>query len=289
MLTLKILLWCVLCGAAGYVMFRTLVKTMTKGGHVRLNFKGNYIPTSLGVGFVLLTIAMLFVLRVWQRSLTLMIGAMAVVVCGFGFLGLLDDMIQAREKGGFRGHLARMGAEGEVSTALLKAFFGFGTALLASALFWWEQGPGMVFVNALIVALSANALNLLDVRPGRAVKGFAAGTLFILIGSVVGSSIGNRSGIMPATWLLIGPFLAWVAVYAPIDFGRRGMLGDAGSNVLGAVLGLLIVWELSALNRLLALGLLIGYHLFTEAISLSAVIEKIPPLKWLDSLWVSRD
>jgi UDP-N-acetylmuramyl pentapeptide phosphotransferase/UDP-N-acetylglucosamine-1-phosphate transferase len=289
MLIIKALLWCGACGAAGAVMFPLLVKTMTKGGHVRLNFKGRYIPTSLGIGFVLLTIAMLLVLGMWNKGLLDRIGAAAIIVCGFGFLGLLDDVIETRGKGGFRGHLARMGAEGEVSTALLKAFFGFGVALLAAVLFWRDQGLGMAVVNALIVALSANALNLLDVRPGRAVKGFAAGTLFILIGSEIGFLFGGRAGILPATWFLIGPFLAWTAVYAPVDFRCRGMLGDTGSNALGAVLGLLIVWELSALNRLLSLGLLIGYHLFTEVVSISALIEKAPPLKWLDSLGIRPD
>ncbi|MFA6451393.1 MAG: hypothetical protein WCX65_18105 [bacterium] len=283
----RLIFWYVLCLAAGAVVFPVMVKTMTKGGHVRINFRGRYIPTSLGIAYALLTIVMLLGVSFWKAGIADRVAPMAIIVIGFALLGLLDDTMQTREKGGFRGHLSRMGSEGEISTALLKMFFGGALSLLVALLYWRDQGI-MAIADAIIVALSANMINLLDVRPGRAVKGFSTAVLFILIGSVIGSFFG-KSGILPVTWFLIGPFAVWTLIYAPIDFRCRGMLGDSGSNVLGAVMGLLIVWELNATNRWVALGLLFGFHLFSEAVSLTALIEKISPLRWLDKLGVKPD
>lgn len=279
-----LILWYIAAFAAGVFVFRMLARTMLRSGHVRLNFMGREIPTSLGVGFVLLALLMLLAAVLMQEAAGEGASQMALLVCGFCVLGLLDDVVQVRESGGFRGHLARAGAEGRISTALIKALFGLVLTLLVAATYWRSQGWLMVFVNVFIVVLSANSVNLLDVRPGRAVKGFLAATLFIFAGSVIGDLLGGRAGILPVTWFLIGPFLLWALSYAKIDLTCRGMMGDAGSNVLGAVVGLLIVWELSAPMRWVSLGLLIGFHLFCEAVSLTQFIERVPPLKWLDSV-----
>jgi UDP-GlcNAc:undecaprenyl-phosphate/decaprenyl-phosphate GlcNAc-1-phosphate transferase len=281
------IVWCAAAFGAGLLVFRVLARTLQRGGHVRMNFMGREIPTSLGVGFVMLAFLMLLASALVFGNITNYAGPLAIVVCGFGLLGLLDDVIQVRESGGFRGHLERAGSEGVISTALLKAFFGLMLSLTAAALFWRAEGVLMVVIDTLIVTLSANAINLLDVRPGRAIKGFLAATLFILIGSTIGRFIdGGIAGISPITWYLIGPFLLWAVAFAAIDFTCRGMMGDAGSNTLGAVLGILIVWELSVQNRAISLGLLIGFHLFSEAISISALIERTPALKWLDSIGI---
>ncbi len=285
----KLILWYLICYAAGAVVFRVVARTMTKGGHLRINFMGRYIPTSLGIGYALLSIIMILAASILKNCSNEFGSQLMIIVGAFCLLGLMDDLIQTREKGGFKGHLARMGAEGDVSTALLKAFFGLAVSLLAASLFWRNEGWLLATVNALIVALSANAVNLLDVRPGRAVKGFCAASLFILIGSLIGALTGGKAGILPVTWFLIGPFLIWTAAYAGIDFKCRGMMGDAGSNVLGAVLGLLVVWELSAPMRWVTLGLLIGFHLFTEAVSLTLLVERVGLLKRIDSLWIKPE
>ena len=63
-----------------------------------------------------------------------------------------------------------------------------------------------------------------------------------------------------------------------------GMLGDAGANVLGAVLGLYAVLFGGNLLQLASLAILAVVHVLTEKVSLSAVIARQPLLRFLDHL-----
>jgi UDP-N-acetylmuramyl pentapeptide phosphotransferase/UDP-N-acetylglucosamine-1-phosphate transferase len=61
------------------------------------------------------------------------------------------------------------------------------------------------------------------------------------------------------------------------------MLGDTGANLLGALAGLWLVLTLSGTGQLLALTLLLALTIYGELRSISALIEKIPGLRALDS------
>ncbi|HOO56367.1 MAG TPA: hypothetical protein PLN69_06065 [bacterium] len=291
MLTLKAILFNFGAFVAGAVVFSILHRTMLRIGHARINFAGRMIPTSLGLGFVLLSILMCsahLVLSVRYPGMKSFVGQVVLLCCGFGMLGLLDDIVQTREAGGFRGHLSRVGGTHEVSTALIKAAFGLLLSLLVAMIYWWEEGAFMAIVDGLIVALSANAINLLDVRPGRAVKGFLAATGFIVFGSLAGAYMGFDVKIFPVTWVIMVPFMVWAVNFALIDFKCLGMMGDAGSNVLGAMMGLLVVWELSITIRWVVLALLIAFHLMCEIVSFTEIIEKVRVLKWMDRLGIRQ-
>jgi hypothetical protein len=62
------------------------------------------------------------------------------------------------------------------------------------------------------------------------------------------------------------------------------MLGDAGSNVLGAMLGLSSVGWLTGRGRWIAIGALASLNILGEARSLGDVIERTPLLRDLDAL-----
>ena len=62
------------------------------------------------------------------------------------------------------------------------------------------------------------------------------------------------------------------------------MLGDAGSNALGAVLGFESVGRLTERQRWSAIGALAGLTLLGERRSLGALIERTPVLRELDAL-----
>jgi UDP-N-acetylmuramyl pentapeptide phosphotransferase/UDP-N-acetylglucosamine-1-phosphate transferase len=62
------------------------------------------------------------------------------------------------------------------------------------------------------------------------------------------------------------------------------MLGDAGSNALGAMLGLGSVSRLTERSRWLAIGALAGLTLLGEHRSLGKLIERTPGLRTLDRL-----
>jgi len=115
--------------------------------------------------------------------------------------------------------------------------------------------------GALLVGLAANAVNQLDTRPGRALKAF-----------MLAGAGGSR-------------WYAGVAVLlAPYDLREMSMLGDAGANALGAVLGLNSVDRLGTRSRWSAIGALAALTLVGERRSLGELIERTPVLRDLDAL-----
>ena len=71
---------------------------------------------------------------------------------------------------------------------------------------------------------------------------------------------------------------------APYDLREMTMLGDAGSNALGAMLGLESVGRLTGLRRTSAIAALAAVTLLGERRSLGSLIEATPGLRTLDSL-----
>ena len=61
------------------------------------------------------------------------------------------------------------------------------------------------------------------------------------------------------------------------------MLGDTGSNLLGALAGLWLVLTLSPTGQLIALIVLAGITLYGEISSISGLVERTPGLRELDS------
>jgi UDP-N-acetylmuramyl pentapeptide phosphotransferase/UDP-N-acetylglucosamine-1-phosphate transferase len=62
------------------------------------------------------------------------------------------------------------------------------------------------------------------------------------------------------------------------------MLGDAGANVLGGVLGLGVVLTADRATRNVVLVVLVALNLLSEVASFSRIIERVPPLRWFDRL-----
>ncbi|KKK85779.1 hypothetical protein LCGC14_2769870, partial [marine sediment metagenome] len=62
------------------------------------------------------------------------------------------------------------------------------------------------------------------------------------------------------------------------------LLGDVGSNLLGALAGLWLVLTLSATGQLIALVALALITIYGEFRSISALVERTPLLRALDSL-----
>ena len=165
-------------------------------------------------------------------------------VAAVAALGLADDLWSGPERG-FRAHVGA-----GRTTGVLKLVGIPLVGLLAT-----RKVSG-----ALLVGLAANFLNQLDTRPGRALKAY-------LLGAVV-----LRAPLGSAVLLL------------PYDLREKAMLGDAGSNALGAMLGLSSVSRLTGSSRWLAIGALAGLTFLGERRSLGELIEQTPSLSWLDRL-----
>jgi hypothetical protein len=159
-------------------------------------------------------------------------------------VGLVDDLLSGPERG-VRSHMRALATTGMLKAAVIPLY---GLARTRSV------------SGALLVALAANLLNQIDTRPGRALKAYLAVAPLV------------RAPLFPAV------------LVAPYDLREMVMLGDAGSNALGAMLGLSSVDCFTGRGRKLAIGALAGLNLLGEVRSLNELIERTPVLSNLDRL-----
>jgi len=198
---------------------------------------------------------------------------------GLGF-GLLDDLGEdtSDRRRGLRGHLGAL-AHGTVTTGGAKVM-GIGAGALAASALLPRSGRTRLARTAdwcatgAFIAISANLLNLLDLRPGRALKAGAVHVPGLLAAGGAGAGV---AGAVAAT----------SAVVAPGDLQGRDMLGDAGANALGAVLA---VGVASVAPPAVRWGLLAAEAALTvasEKVSFTQVIESTPVLREIDA-WGRR-
>jgi UDP-GlcNAc:undecaprenyl-phosphate GlcNAc-1-phosphate transferase len=192
---------------------------------------------------------------------------------GVVFLGFLDDALggeDATAPRGWRGH-ARALRAGSLSTGAVKAL---GALALAA---YVVSGRGLeswrYVADVALLILATNLFNLLDLRPGRAEKGLAL----------------LAAGLCLGAWTLaplelLGVFAGPALVGAAFTLREKAMLGDIGSNLLGAIGGVWLLTTLAPDARLVALAAVAGLTIYGELRSISATIESVPPLRWLDSL-----
>jgi UDP-GlcNAc:undecaprenyl-phosphate/decaprenyl-phosphate GlcNAc-1-phosphate transferase len=263
----------------------TLLARLERAGVVRENYRGLVIPAASGTLIALAAVVALGPLAALDEladtdTLAPEVGSALVFVIGVAVLGLLDDLLGGRRPAGaaadsgaprgLRGH-ARAAARGEFSTGMLKAAGTVGLALYV--LSGQGRSASEYLVGVGLLTLSTNLFNLLDLRPGRAGKVFVAFGVVLTLGSW-------DTYALRALGLFIGPAL----VLLPYDLSERAMLGDAGSNVLGAVAGFWLVVALGPTGEAIALGVLALLTLYGEFRSISALVERNAILRRLDSL-----
>ncbi|MEO3813633.1 hypothetical protein ABGB17_31945 [Sphaerisporangium sp. B11E5] len=200
---------------------------------------------------------------------------------GGGALGAYDDLRGTASSKGFKGHLTAL-ARGEVTTGAVK-ILGIGAAGLAAAALLPRSGTARrgarvadVLVDGALIAGSANLANLFDLRPGRALKvGALAG------GPLLAAALAKDA---PAGAALAAVPLGAGAALLGEDLGERAMLGDAGANALGALLGVAAAAGLGRRGRLAALAVVAGLTAASEKVSFTKVIAGNPVLNRLDML-----
>jgi hypothetical protein len=208
-------------------------------------------------------------------------GPLVAAVASAG-LGALDDLAGDSSSKGFKGHLGAL-ARGEVTTGAVK-IVGLGvTGLVSAALIDRSRSrdtrprgiPGALdtLVGGAVVAGSANLLNLLDLRPGRALKAT------IVLGAMTATSPRSAAAAGAAAGAAVG-------LLGP-DLSGEAMLGDTGANSAGALLGAALVQRTGRRGRWAALGVLTALTLASEKVSFTKVIESTPVLRELDA-WGRR-
>lgn len=219
-------------------------------------------------------------------------GAAALV----GAVGLADDIVEpmlmrnaeTAPPKGLKGHLGAL-AHGQLTTGNIK-ILGIAVAanVLArecervrgrgesdasfggSALAVFDRG-----LDTVLIAASANLANLFDVRPSRALKATSIGVLIALCGPAREEASRSRKALAAA-------HAAATLLTAPRDFGARGMLGDAGANVLGANAGTLAALSSSRAFRAAAASVAVGLTLVSERVSFTRIISSSEFLSAID-------
>jgi UDP-N-acetylmuramyl pentapeptide phosphotransferase/UDP-N-acetylglucosamine-1-phosphate transferase len=248
-------------------------------GLVRENYRGALLAFPLGAVLAtaaLVTLAPLAFLND-RADLDLLEPALRQwlpYLLGIAFLGFLDDALGRSEASatprGWRGHWRAL-RSGSLSTGAIKAI---GALALAA---YVVSGRGLeswrYLADVALLILTTNLFNLLDLRPGRAEK--ALGLL--------------AAGLCLGAWTLgplelLGIFAGPILVGAWLTLGERAMLGDTGSNLIGAVAGVWLLTTLGQDARLVALAVVLALTIYGELRSISRTIDSVPPLRWLDSL-----
>ena len=238
---------------------------------VRPNYKNDMIPVSMGIVFLPMIIINGIILAFFTEQYKNLLYVFMFIfgMISMFFAGILDDIIGNRDVSGLKGHFKSF-FKGTLTTGGFKAIFGGFVGILISTAIS-ESIPDII-INTLIIALSTNLMNLLDLRPGRAIK------VYIVIMMVIFITLIGYVKILP---LLILPN---VLAYFNYDLKAKAMMGDTGSNVLGISIGMLIVFGYSFNVRVSWLAFLVFIHILTEKYSLTKIIENNKILNFIDKL-----
>lgn len=277
---LRYLLFLTVSALLTFFLLPYLSKFLTESNLKKTNYRGEDIPVAAGLIFlIILPIIIGFGFLLALQSFTTVNAVLfLLVVFGMGLAGLIDDCLGSHAVKGFKGHITAFIKDKKLTTGGLKAVIGgFIAAFFSIAnarLNGFGNYPWMFIIDLFLVALGANIINLFDLRPGRAGKAYLI--CFILVLLLSKNLMGFIGLFLPITVILL--------IYLPYDLKAKMMLGDSGSNLLGASLGMMMVWMLSDFGKIIALIILISLQLAAEKISFSKIIDKYRPLKYFDQL-----
>ena len=293
------------CAGLGYVLRRKRIKASQ---WERTNFHGVTVSLRGGVAMAGASVASAAVASAFSDQPRAALGGL-VASLGGGLAGYIDDVDQGAHDGGkvakgLKGHLGAL-AHGQVTTGVIK-IAGIGASALAASSLVGSKATSVggkvadLALNTVLIAGTANLANLLDLRPGRALKAtvLVATPLSYFSCAAAKAPAWETSGAasaMPAAPASASPASAQrllasglnaAAITALVeDLQETTMLGDTGANAAGALLGTSLAANDSRKLRLgTALGV-VGLILASEKVSFSKVIAANPALNWLDQLW----
>lgn len=227
------------------------------------NYRNKEIITAGGVVFVIV-ILLINVYTVFYWDDTDLPEYIMLSAACMGFSGLMDDIYGTKAVKGIRGHFSKL-LRGKITTGSIKAIIGLSIACFLAVKkndFWPD-----IIIDALIIALSTNLLNLMDLRPGRACKFFLFSVAIIFLYFL-------RKGLTNLIYFFM-PLAVSVMVFWFYDSRELLMMGDVGSNVLGISLGIMISWIGSYYAKIGVLSFLLGIQLISEFYSISEILERI--------------
>lgn len=276
------------CAGLGYVLRRKRIKASQ---WERTNFHGVTVSLRGGVAMAGASVASAAVASALSDQPRAALGGV-VASLGGGLAGYIDDVDQGAHDGGkvakgLKGHLGAL-AHGQVTTGVIK-IAGIGASALAASALVGSKATSVsgkaadLVLNTVLIAGTANLANLLDLRPGRALKA----TVLVATPLSYFSCAAAKAPASPASaQRLLASGLNAAAITALVeDLQETTMLGDTGANAAGALLGTSLAandsWKLRLGTTLGVVGLILA----SEKVSFSKVIAANPALNWLDQLW----
>ncbi len=262
-------LWTAACSAV-------LTPLLRSRRMVRTNYRGATVVTATGIAIVIGAMPGVLAAAGVSSADRRFCLALALALLCFGALGFADDRWGSPAAKGLRGHLRKLARERRLTSGIIKATGGLVAAgCIASAVLGLPADRAAL--ATLATALAANGANLLDLRPGRA----SAASIVLMLAAVAGLALsGHRPAAMAAACVAVS-----ASVLYPPDARGWAMLGDTGSNALGACVGLCLLQALPGLPSWIALlACLTVLHLIAERWSLSRIIEGNRLLAALDRL-----
>ncbi|MGA9160741.1 MAG: hypothetical protein WB297_07745 [Actinomycetota bacterium] len=232
------------------------------------NHRGVLVPRVLGLALavdaVVSTLVVASIVHVGAAGWGALGGMLLVFAAG-----LIDDLAPEGPRG-LRNHL-RSAASGRPTTGLLKVLVIVGSGVVVVAM-QPERSASVSILGVVLLAACANLWNGLDVVPGRSLKAF-----LLPAGAFV--AWGELSSVPAITGLLVGAI-----VVLPFDLRETAMLGDGGANLLGFAAGIALYAILPDAWVAVAAATAVVLNAVAETVSLSRVIERTPPFRWVDEL-----
>ncbi|MCW3015395.1 MAG: hypothetical protein JWO02_2487 [Solirubrobacterales bacterium] len=280
----------VFSAAAALAVAPGLRQGLVDGGHTVENYRGAQLACPLGmIVVVALALAAGGLAAVRQFDITeVNLPRGFAFVLGVAALGLFDDAFSGPSRG-WRGHGAAV-LRGGLPTGALKALGTLGlAAFTASTLGSFAEGEGLFatinpggfgkpsqmdwLLTVAILVLATNLFNIVDLRPGRTVKAF----VLVALGCMIASGTDLLDGF--------GAYIGAILVVGGYDLRERGILGDTGANLVGAVAGLMLASTItSTLGLAVCAAVLLAITAYGEFRSISAFVERTPGFRQLDSI-----
>lgn len=251
-------------GAGVAALVVAALRRRPPGGAVRWerhNFRGRTVHLAAGPAVVLGAVVGG---ACWAGSWRAALGVAAAGLIA-GSVGLLDDLSGDSATKGLRGHFTAL-RSGRLTSGAVKI-----PALLLAGLVAGLTVHGATWravLDGAFVAGAANLVNLLDLRPGRAAKVLLAAAATCL-------AFGATAAAGAA-----GAILALLSA----DLRERVMLGDAGANGAGAAVAASALAAIKLPTLLGGIVIVGALTVLSEFVSFSKLIDRTPPLRWLDQL-----
>ncbi|NLN41443.1 MAG: hypothetical protein GX160_05555 [Clostridiales bacterium] len=243
-----------------------LIEILRENNMVATNYSGRVVIN--GAGLIFFIPCILSVFSLWSLVDLDSMVVYIVILLSMTLVGYIDDSLGSSTTKGLKGHIKGM-ISGRISTGIIKLIVALIIGIVISAVFF-SSLLDIVF-HAILFCLCVNFINLLDLRPGRSIKGFFIFTLFISLASGLKNF-----------WMLL-PIYSSLAVYIKDEMKEVYMLGDTGANLLGGVLGIFTLKAAYPGVKYLLFIILLFLHILAEFKSFSRIIDSMPLLKYLDS------